>query len=270
MSERRAPPFLPTHRESERSPAAACRGCAGPAEPSCLLSPFQEQITGHDSCATEHLLRSSRDMARSLALTGLLLSLLLPSAPAASAKNDPSNYRAAVIARAQVWQPTDIAAMDLKTGPTEPTGFALGETINCSFVHEKLGGKTPKFACRTADGEQLKVKYGGINGEVYAEVLASRLLWALGFGADHMYSVRVVCRGCPKEVGGTRRADRDRIVDPAAVERKMPGRALLERLDLEDLDLMNEDAGGATKAERDAFKLLAVLLQHSDSKPTNQ
>ena len=72
-----------------------------------------------------------------------------------------------------------------------------GDAVSCTYVHDKLGGKTPKFACKTDENDQLKVKFGGDNGEVYAEMLASRLLWALGFGADHMYSVRVVCRDCP-------------------------------------------------------------------------
>ena len=212
-------------------------------------------------------------MARpSFALIGLLLSLLPPSAPAASAKSDPSDPRAAVIARAQVWQPTDIAAMDLKTGPTEPKGFALGETINCTFVNEKLGGRTPKFACRTGDDHHLKVKFGGTNGEVYAEVLASRLLWALGFGADHMYSVRVVCRGCPREFNGTERSGKESVFDPAAVEHKMPGAAFHpdDRWSWKDLDLVDEQVGGATRAQLDALRLLAVFIQHTDTKPEQQ
>jgi hypothetical protein len=108
-----------------------------------------------------------------------------------------SDYRASVIARAKVWQPTDVSAMDLKAGPDTPKAFALGEPVTCTYVKEKLSGKTPKFACTTDDNDHLKVKYGGDNGEVYAEVLGTRLLWALGFGADRMYSVRVVCRDCP-------------------------------------------------------------------------
>ena len=35
-----------------------------------------------------------------------------------------------------------------------------------------------------ADGEVVKIKFGGENGEVFGEVAASRLLSALGFGAD--------------------------------------------------------------------------------------
>jgi hypothetical protein len=211
-------------------------------------------------------------MARPFALIGFLLSLLAPSAPAASATADPSDPRAAVIARAQVWKPTDIAAMDLKTGPAGPKGFTPGETITCSYVREKLGGKTPKFACRTDADDQLKVKFGGTNGEVYAEVLASRLLWALGFGADHMYSVRVVCRDCPTDFNGVERSRKESIFDPAAVERKMPGESFRpdDGWSWKELDLVDERAGGATRAQLDALRLLAVFIQHTDTKPEQQ
>jgi hypothetical protein len=174
------------------------------------------------------------------------------------------------ITRAKVWLPTNISSMDLRVGPTGPGAFEPDETVTCDYIDKKLGGASPKFACQLADGDELKVKYGGANGEVYGEVVASRLLWALGFGADRMYSVRVICRGCPENVGGILRENGDRILDPAAVERQFRGREVVEKWDWDELDLVNESAGGATKAERDAFKLLAVLLQHSDSKPSNQ
>lgn len=172
--------------------------------------------------------------------------------------------------RAKVWIPTDVPSMDLRRGPIGPGAFEPGATVTCDYLDKELSGASPKFACRLPDGDQLKVKYGAANGEVYGEVVASRLLWALGFGADHMYSVRVICRGCPEKVGGLRRDNGDRIVDPAAVERKFPGRELADEWGWDELELVSEEAGGATIAERDAFKLLAVLLQHSDSKAKNQ
>jgi hypothetical protein len=36
--------------------------------------------------------------------------------------------------------------------------------------------------------DEVKVRYGPDNGEVQGAVLASRLLWALGFGADQSLS----------------------------------------------------------------------------------
>ena len=53
----------------------------------------------------------------------------------------------------------------------------------------------------------------------------------------------------------------------------MPARAIPGTSDAwswPELDLIDEDAGGAPLAHRDALKLLAVFLQHTDSKPEQQ
>lgn len=201
---------------------------------------------------------------------GLVAALLASAVSLAHEPSEPAGHRTALIARAKVWFPTDVPLMNLKTGPTGPGSFAPGAIVECAYISKRLSGASPKFACRLPDGDEVKVKYGGTNGEVYGEVAASRLLWALGFGADRMYSVRVVCRGCPKHIGGILRDNGERILDPAAIERKMPGEELVDNWDWDELDEVDESAGGATKAERDALKLIAVLLQHSDSKAQQQ
>jgi hypothetical protein len=192
--------------------------------------------------------------------------------PSSSVTGSPEarETRESLMARSRVWFATDIPSMDLKTGPSGPGSFTFREIVACTYVNKQLSGASPKFACRLPNGHELKVKYGGTNGEAYGEVAASRLLWALGFGADRMYSVRVICRGCPARVGGVLRRNGDRILDPAAVERKIPGEVLSDDWSWDELDDIDEAAGGARKAERDALKLLAVLLQHSDSKPEQQ
>jgi hypothetical protein len=182
--------------------------------------------------------------------------------------------RVALIRRAQLWHPTDVASMNLKTGPAGHGAFAPGEAVTCTYVDKKLSGRTPKFACDLGDGDELKVKYGADNGEVEGEVAATRLLWALGFGADRMYSVRLICLGCPAALGGVPRQDGAMVFDPAAVERKLPGREIeaqgLPGWSWEELDLVDPRAGGAPLEQRDALKLLAVLMQHTDSKPEQQ
>jgi len=182
----------------------------------------------------------------------------------------PIETRRALVARSKVFVQTDIPSMNLRVGPSGPGSFEPGATITCDYSDKRLSGRSPKFACLLPDGSELKVKYGGNNGEVYGEVAASRLLWALGFGADGMYSVRVICRGCPVTIGGIARANGDRILDPAAVERKMPGQELTDEWSWDEVEKVDESAGGAPRAHRDALKLLAVLLQHSDSKPQQQ
>src|ERR1041384_2417867 len=113
--------------------------------------------------------------------------------------------RDAALARAQVWTPTRVATMDVRIGPRGRGSFAPEQTVTCDYVDTKLPGNTPKFACRI-DGDEVKIRYGRTNGEVYAGVAATRLLWALGFGADALYPVHVICRGCPPTLGGDRLA----------------------------------------------------------------
>jgi hypothetical protein len=215
--------------------------------------------------------------------------------------------RLAAIRRAQVWTKTDVPSMDLRAGPQGPGAFAPNETVHCDYVKKEMSGNSPKFTCVIAKSgdkgasaesgeksagakgddkgdkdkaekdkaDEVKVKYGQANGEVYGEVAATRLLWALGFGADRMYPVRVVCRGCPsdpKKNPNERRSEA--VFDPAAIERKMSGKTLETRPDSgwawPELDLVDEAAGGAPRAQRDALKLLAVFMQHTDSKPAQQ
>jgi hypothetical protein len=183
--------------------------------------------------------------------------------------------RASAIARAQLWTKTDIPAMNIKAGPQGPGSFAPNQTVVCDFVDEALEGSSPKFSCKQGD-DKLKVKYGRTNGEAFGEVAATRLLWALGFGADHEYPVRVVCRGCPQKLlpNSNGAATGEIVFDIAAIERKMPGYEIDgpegRGWAWFELDLLDPGVGGATRAERDALKLMAVILQHGDNKREQQ
>lgn len=187
-----------------------------------------------------------------------------------------AEQRAAVLRRAEVWHRTNIPSLDLKAGPQGEGAFAPGATVTCDYAPDKLGGHTPKFACVVNGEEHLKVRYGRDNGEVYAGVAATRLLWALGFGADAMYPVHVVCRGCPPSLHSDGRTpDGATRFDIAAIEQKHPGHDIEARSvgpgwAWPELDLVDEQAGGATRAQRDALKLLAVMLQHTDNKAEQQ
>ena len=209
-------------------------------------------------------------LIRAIALLGLA------AAPysTTTVRADERESRQAILQRAQVWMPTDVATMDLVAGPPGEGAFAPGETVPCVYLARKMTGSTPKFTCRLADGDEVKVKYGGANGEVYGEVLATRLLWALGFGADAMFPVNVVCDGCPAEFGGIQRQGNESRFDPAVIERKMAGAEWPSKADSgwswKELDDIAPDRGGAPRAHRDALKLLAVFMQHSDSKPQQQ
>ena len=185
--------------------------------------------------------------------------------------------RAEAIARAQVWTPTEVATKDLLAGPQGEGAFAPGQTVNCNYVARESSGHSPKFFCALTPEDTVKVKYGADNGETYGEVAATRLFWALGFGADHNYSVKVVCRGCPPDPWrdkARKPVPGERPFDPANIERKLSGAVMETRPDSgwkwTELDLVDESRGGAPRAHRDAFKLLAVMLQHTDNKPPQQ
>jgi len=178
--------------------------------------------------------------------------------------------------RAQVWSPGDVSAKDMIAGPERKDGFTSGDTISCKYVGKKMTGRSPKFTCVIPPDDEVKVKYGRDNGEVYGEVAATRLLWALGFGADAMYPVKVLCHDCPRRLGGTPHNGRlDEILfDPVAVERKAHGHDVVSRKSegwsWAELDQVSEAAGGAPLAHRDALKLIAAFIQHTDSKPSQQ
>ena len=151
---------------------------------------------------------------------------------------------------------------------------------------------TPKFHCQLPDGRILKVKYGQQNAEVEAEVAGTRLMRALGFGADDMFVVRAVhCAGCPRFpfhslkchekfelpalcFGGPLSADGVRTFASAVIERRLDG-TVIEGVEDQgwswfELDRIDPSRGGATRAEIDAFRLLAVFLAHWDNKGANQ
>ena len=223
-----------------------------------------------------HMLRS---FISSAAILAVAVTVSAQTGARSAAQQSPPRLspeaRSEAIRRAQVWKATDVPSMDLRAGPQGPGAFQPNETVTCTYVDKEMTGKSPKFTCALKPDDDVKVKYGQDNGEVYGEVAATRLLWALGFGADHMYPVRVVCRGCSPDPQRDKKGRSGEVVfDFAAIERKMPGHTLETKEDSgwgwPDLDLVDEASGGAPRAQRDALKLLAVFLQHTDNKPAQQ
>lgn len=186
-----------------------------------------------------------------------------------------ADARRDAIRRAQVWMPTSVSEMDLKKGPGGKGSFELEQLVECRYTKKEMSGNSAKFTCVMPPDDELKVKYGRDNGEVYAEVAATRLLWALGFPADRMYPVKVRCEGCPPvPEGNLEKGTAAVLFDPASIERKFKGRLIETAPDSgwvwPELDLVSETAGGAPQAQRDALKLLAVFLQHTDNKAAQQ
>jgi hypothetical protein len=190
------------------------------------------------------------------------------------------SMRMDAIRRARVWTPVSVSDRNIKEGPRLKGAVRPGQTVTCQYSDKDSGGKTPKFWCTLAPGDHVKVKYGEDNGEVYAEVAATRLLWALGFGADGMYPATVVCEGCSTDPFSDRQRkdpapkDASHTFDPAVVERSAPGDIMESGKNSGwgwiDLNSVDQTRGGAPLAHRDALKLLAVLMQHTDTKPEQQ
>ena len=194
-------------------------------------------------------------------------------------KKDPykkvdNDVRLAALRYSQVWMPGDVPSKNIKAGPQDGNGFQPEAVVNCEYVEEKQTG-TPKFDCAIIPDDKIRVKYGQENGEIYSEVVSSRLLWALGFGADRVYPVKVVCKGCPADPMKTaKKVEGSREFAAAIVERKLAGDVIELRTDSGwawvELNFVDQTSGGAPLAHRDALRLLAAMIQHTDNKPQQQ
>lgn len=203
-------------------------------------------------------------------MTAVALALAIPAARAlADGPDKPrpvsDKERLAAIRRGHVWTPTNVPAMDIRTGPQGPDAFAPDAEVTCEYVPDKSSGNSPKFTCLIPPDNKVRVKFGATNGEVFAEVAASRLFWALGFGAERNYPVRVDCHGCPPDLEDT---------ELGTIQRPYPGQDIQTRSrygwSWEELDEIEEGAPRSERAHRDALKLLAVFVQHTDSKTEQQ
>ena len=200
--------------------------------------------------------------------------------------------RADLVARARVFvaSPPAIATLDLSRTPNDPDPIDPSAAVECRYVPKPVSATTAKFDCRLPDGDIVKVKYGW-TPEKSGEVATTRLLAALGFGADHVTLVpRLRCLGCPPFPFEMRRIAEAFFAAPlldwvipdnysreftwVSVERKMAGRVIEvdphEGWDWRELPTVDAANGGATRAELDALRLMAVFLSHWDNKATNQ
>jgi hypothetical protein len=209
----------------------------------------------------------------------IVLCVVIPSACSKAAATstarthtEVSDRRIQALRRARVWTAVPVEHMNVAAGPDDPRRFPFLAVVPCNYQDTKLRGHSLKFSCTLANGDTVKVKVGDSNGEVFGEVAASRLLWALGFGADHMYPVRLICRGCPSRFGGTRLPAGERQFDAAAIERPLEGAVFSDNDGWAWWELVQVDArqGGASLDERNALTLLAAFLQHTDNKTEQQ
>ena len=153
-----------------------------------------------------------------------------------------------------------------------------------------LGGTTPKFNCVLESGKESARQVRAGCGDP-GEAAATRLLTALGFGADTVTLVeRLRCHGCPNEPFVTTKVVEatgtqplyERVADDddyeefewVAVEQKFAARPIEAETQkgwaFFELDSVDPSKGGAPRAHVDALRLLAVFLAHWDNKAENQ
>jgi len=199
--------------------------------------------------------------------------------------------RTSYLANAVIWKdPGPLSPERIRIGPGAALPAAIanaaGRPIECRFEHRglELGGKTPKFSCRTADGESLRLKYydgaGHGNREVFAEVAATRLMWALGFDTDPVFPVIVDCQDCPADPWTgegprqTRRFDAEyepHYVGTVITSTKDPDQGWTFGELEKAIDSLPPGALRIRqRTQFDALTLLAVFIQHGDRKRSQQ
>jgi hypothetical protein len=236
------------------------------------------RLTGHPGTAAAVTLVSS--------LPWLACGADGPRPPESQAPGVAANLvrlREDALARARFWRepPVAIGAADLRSDP--PGAFKDSDLVECRYQLKLTSGLTPKFHCVLPGGLVIKVKYGRANAEPRTELAATRLLTALGFGADRMYLVkRVRCDGCPvyphPRWGLLNRLlarDSGHVdFEDVVVEDPMPGRSIeageKQGWTFYELDNVDPSRGGAGRSELDALRLMAVLLADWDNKAVNQ
>jgi len=201
--------------------------------------------------------------------------------------------RRTYLGSATIWRAKDLPASEqILEGP--PGSFPLDrrqanppEGVPCTWEMggKLLGGKTDKFQCRTPGGVPVRVKYYSGdpqtgNREVFAEVVATRLFWALGYDADVLYPVTVHCLECPADpMSGT--GPRASRVLLGVVEQRVESAVILSSSDLDEgwtfdeLDEAIEGLGPGPERDRqrmhfDSLSLLAAFIKHGDRKASQQ
>src|SRR5271165_3658187 len=201
--------------------------------------------------------------------------------------------RVTAMQAATIYVPKAVGDVDILQGPAQdPKQFQFhpGDKVYCDFdtPGSQMGGKTPKFACKITkvespggqvqvltpqmDEEPVKVKYGSTDNEIYAEVVSTRLMWALGFYADSWFPVHVVCNNCPADPEAGSGDKATRTYDAATIVRKYSGHKMYEEGKSEEGWSWKEfeQYNGRPDSEKDALRLLGAFIQHSDNKPPQQ
>ena len=251
-----------------------------------------------------------------LAVISVVGVLGVPSAAWGAAQDAPTRLQVSKqerlhqLEQAQIFIARETSTLDLRAGPVDGLTFDPAAVVACEYHSPgaRLGGATPKFLCRIG-GTVYKVKYlpsarygttrkngGSADREIYAEMAATRLFWALGFGADRVFLTNVVCHGCPASPhdGPDEREQRSRAysrsvrpIGIALIEQRFEGATITDGGDEGwTWSELHQHAGRAhasteplapsafpapaVREQAEALQLLQVFVQHGDCKPEQQ
>jgi hypothetical protein len=172
--------------------------------------------------------------------------------------------------------------------PVDTNGLA--KTINCVANKDESpgAGTTPKFHCSVpgvTDEEGNLIRYkikphfkgqspDKRNGEIYGEFLSSRFSKAVGFFADDEWVADVSCPDCEKSLTKSFQGAPWSPSQPAAGIELSLARGIDVNCNGKSAGSLSESlqkllAGGAPRAEIDAFKLWLAFIDHGDTKTDN-
>ncbi len=149
-------------------------------------------------------------------LTAGLVGLLLLCSLSLEAQKQPDVARQAAV----LWtDPGDIKSKDMKNGPGGADG---APRLPVKFVEEDLDGHNSKINVEDANGKKWKAKMGI---EAQPEVVAVRLMWAIGYFANENYFVRDLdVKGLPSKLRrGQGHVTSPEHLDYARLQRHTPG-----------------------------------------------
>jgi hypothetical protein len=221
-----------------------------------------------------------------------VLTVTAQAPPPAFIHTNSPHERIAYLAHAVIWRdPGPLTPEQIRFGPAAAVPDSMrrasaGTGVECRYDRpgSGLGGRTPKFVCRTAEGGALRVKYYDVpatgNREVFASVAATRLTWALGFDADPVFPIALTCVDCPLDPSTGRGPAATRRY-AAIFEPRFAGTIIASKNDPEQgwtfgelddaIDTLTDDALRARQRMHfDALSLLGVFLGHGDRKSSQQ
>ena len=160
---------------------------------------------------------ASRKSAGIVAVAALVLLIQIPARPAN--KSHEAAPAVATAVPAYLWHdPTDISSRDLYYGPG---GKEHAPHTTYTFIKEDLNGTNPKFDVRDENGVKWRVKLGV---EARPEVVATRLVWAVGYYANEDYFVpELRVEDMPRLKRGQNLVSKDGTVHNVRLKRSLKG-----------------------------------------------